>query len=136
MTPIFQNKHWVVEKDTVRPLLVVRRTPEPYAAVGEVEASFRPLEQALEGTDRRALVLLIDMRAAPFRNDVDFETAANTHPQRFARGFLRLAVLVRTAAGRLQAQRYFRQRGLEIAAFTDELEATSLLLAPPSSRRR
>ena len=94
------------------------------------------MEQALDGADRRALVLLLDMRAAPFRNDIDFETAANTHPQRFARGFLRMAVLVRTAAGRLQAQRYFRQRGLEIAAFTEEIEATSLLLAPPSSRRR
>lgn len=136
MTQVFQNKHWVVERDPTRPLVVVRRTSEPYASVSEVEASFRPLELALDASDRRAQVLLIDMRTAPSRNDPDFEAAASSHPSRFARGFLRLAILVRTAAGKLQAQRYFRERGVETALFTDEHEATSLLLAPPSSRRR
>ncbi|MFO0760227.1 MAG: hypothetical protein U0359_27345 [Byssovorax sp.] len=135
MTTIFENKHWIVEKDGSRPLLVVRRTPWPYTVAAEVELSFRPMETALDAADRRSLVLLLDMRAAPFRNDAEFEAAAHTHPQRFFRGFLRMAVVVRTAAGRLQAQRYFRQRGVEVATFIDEIEAIASLLAPPSSRR-
>ncbi|APR86663.1 hypothetical protein A7982_12012 [Minicystis rosea] len=132
---LFHNDHWMVSRDGVRRLIVVRRTPRPYGSASEVEGSFQALETFLIAQDRRASALLIDTCAAPLRNDPEFMSAAASHPRRFvALGFAQLAVLARTATGRTQAQQLFRERGFEIPVLTDEREAMAFLTLPPSSR--
>ncbi|MFT3764695.1 MAG: hypothetical protein QM820_04140 [Minicystis sp.] len=125
----------MVSRDGVRRLITVRRTPRPYGTAAEVESAFQALEAVLTAQDRRTSSLLIDMCAAPFRADPEIDAAAASHPRRFvALGFSQIAVLARTAAGRVQAQRFFRERGFDIPVLTDEREAMAFLTLPPSSR--
>jgi hypothetical protein len=98
----------------------------------EVAAAFAPIVRALEAIDRRKYVLLVDARDGPLNNDPDFETAMLPIMTAINRDFRRRAVIVRTAAGKLQASRADRtiQRndGLIAAAiFDDETEARAFL---------
>jgi hypothetical protein len=98
----------------------------------EVVAAFTPFVQALERLDRTKYVLLVDVREGPMNNDPDFETAMLPMMTAINRDFRRRAVIVRTAAGKLQANRADRtiqaRDGLSAAAvFDDEADARSFL---------
>ena len=145
MQILLENEHWTITRHPSRPLYIVLRTGVGYARLEQIEPSFQALEAALDAHGRRGIALLIDMRVAIARNDPEFEHASTTHPGRFARGFTRAATLVRSAAGLLQTQRYFRERGANIEVFADEPAALAYLAgAPlpqdaasaPSTRRR
>jgi hypothetical protein len=133
---LFANQHWILERDRARSLLVARRTETPHAFLFQVVGSFDALDKAMDAAGRAGMALLIDFRAAPARNDADYERASVGQPERCARGFARVAVLVRTATGMLQVQRAVR--GLPIQVFGDENEAIAYLtsLAPPPSSGR
>lgn len=67
------------------------------------------------------------MRAAPQRNDPEFEQAASHQPAVLSAGFVRVAVLVRTASGRLQVGRHIRTQAIAMNMFNDESAAMSYL---------
>ena len=97
------------------------------AGNGDVATIFGPAEKAIEGIDRQRYGLLIDVRAAPGRNDPDFEKQFEPHRQRMQRGFRRVAVVVKTVHGKLQVQRYAREDGIPNAAFDDRAAAVKWL---------
>ena len=127
MIRAYANKHWLLERGTKQLLLRLSRTVEPFLRVDDVSASFGEVEYALGAYNRRHFCLLVDMRAAPQRNDPEFEQAASRQPAALSVGFVRVAVLVRTASGRLQVGRHIRTQSISMNMFNDENEAMSFL---------
>jgi hypothetical protein len=78
------------------------------------------------------LKLLLDLRAAPPRNDEDFEKEASRALGSFLPTFKAHAVLMKTAVGRLQAQRMTGpERSDRLSIFTSEPEALAHLGVKP-----
>lgn len=111
-------------------LLVITRLPAPYGDTTDIELHFRRLTSATVTVPRHRTALLIDSRFAPARNDPAFEEVFARCRQEFMRGFRRLAGLMRTSAGMLQASRHVRMDGIEMGLFTDPCEALAYLRAP------
>lgn len=134
---MFRNAHWILERDDQRHLFFARRTAQPQLTAAEIEASFRQLEAAMDTQGRHLKSLLIDFSQgpAPARRDPEFESAVDKHAQDFARGFLKVAALTLTVAGRVQVEQYFRDRGFIVGVFSNEAEAVSYLSSKDAPRR-
>lgn len=115
-----RTRHWSVRRDVTQNVVWLVRSPEPYNSVEEIHASFDPIYRALAVVPRDRSALIIDMREARWRNDASFEDATAVHRRRLVEGFARVALLVRTTLGKLQAQRLSRAEGLGWVAFDDE----------------
>lgn len=130
---LLENDYWTVTYDASKRLVVTRRTSKPLPADNS-DFDPRQLDGLLLPAVRAKTALLIDMRAAPFRNDPAFEKQAAERGARlrpFVEGYARVATLVATAVGRLQAMRVGRERtGLGLHVFVDEGEALAYLLGP------
>ncbi len=106
------------------------RTPVPYDAVEQFEDVSRATVLGLLRIDRAEHVLLIDLREGPMRNDDAFEKVAYQFRRDIHHGFTRVAVLVRTSAGRLQISRHVTERPDDARnhpTFLDEAEARAYL---------
>jgi hypothetical protein len=124
---VYQNKHWALLRQRPQLILIVRRTPHEYESAEEVRESFAGLEKALAEYNRKHFSLLVDLRSAPQRNDPEYEKVASQEPVVLTRDFLRVAGLVRTAAGKLQVGRHVRSAGIKMQLFNDEVEALDYL---------
>ncbi len=124
---VFENKHWALLRVRPQLILVVRRTAVPFESAEEVHASFAELEAALAEYNRKRFSLLVDLRSAPQRNDPEYEKAASHEPASLSKDFVRVAVVVRTAAGKLQVGRHVRTSGAKMQLFNDEAEALEYL---------
>lgn len=124
---IFENQHWALLRVRPQLILIVRRTGVPYESAEEVKSSFAELEEALSEYNRKHFGLLVDLRSAPQRNDPEYEKVASGEPAALAKDFARVAVLVRTAAGKLQVGRHIRTSGAKMQLFNDEAEALEYL---------
>ena len=115
-----------VERDAARGFVRIIRTSTPMPGnLAEIRAAFahiQPEVAKLAGT--RAL---LDLRAGPGRNDPDFEAASRELRQSILSQFTRVAILVRSAAGKLQVKRLSEGEG---AVFLDEAEALRYLTQP------
>lgn len=127
MIQVFKNKYWILERSSLKPLLVVQRTESPYAHLDDVRRSFAELLVALNSFQRPRFSLLIDIRLAPFRNDPDYEAASYGEPAALSKDFKRVAVLVRTAAGKLQVKRSLQERRVSMQVFDNEGEVLGYL---------
>jgi hypothetical protein len=87
--------------------------------VADLAAILGPVEPALQGIPRERYGLLIDVRAARGRNDSEFEKRFEPYRQSIQKGFLRVAIVVTTPQGKLQAGRYAREDRLPNTAFDD-----------------
>ncbi len=134
---IFRDDLFVLTEEAGGRLIRARRTAEPLTTAGLAEVADRFLRlypMAL----RKRLVLLVDTREAPLLASNHMEQSMAAAVGRVLEGFARHALLVRTAVGRLQAQRIDRERGGTATIFDDEGEALSYLLEddPVSSIRK
>jgi hypothetical protein len=125
MRELYRSAHIVVTVDDERRLVRRVRTGHGYASVAEVEFVYETMLRKLDSIDRRLYGLLVDVRLAPPRNDDTFEQVVERHLQGLYSGYRRVAILVKTEAGRLQMKRLARQRSLDLAAFVDEAAALS-----------
>lgn len=77
----------------------------------------------------------MDIRLARPRNDPGFESAFQEARREMQRGFARIALVVGTSAGRLQAGRYAKLDGRDdLAVFDDEAAARVWLVSAVASR--
>lgn len=132
MSQIVPNSFLAVSIDLVRQVVRLTRSSER-GSIGEVTRAFADAAVALDRIERPSFRLLVDFRAAPGRNDPEFENAMARHRKELMRDFRAVAVLVRTAAGQLQVARIGRQDGANVAVFTEETEALAWLEGPASS---
>jgi hypothetical protein len=127
MDELLSSRYFSVRVDPVRRVVVLRRLPDPFTVLQQLESCFTAVHVALGSIDRGTHALLIDSRDGPARNDPEFEKAFEPHRKRCIAGFARAAVLVRTASGRLQARRLGRSGGFDLNVFEDEEAALKYL---------
>jgi hypothetical protein len=115
------------EHDRARRLVRYTRTSAAFRDLSELEEVYSALIRAAQGLDQRRLGLLIDLREAPARNDPGFEEAIGRHRKAMMRGYGRVALLVKTAVGKLQVGRHTREDGVAGLVTQDETEALRFL---------
>jgi hypothetical protein len=110
------------QDDVVR----IERLPPPFPSIFMMREANDALLEALRKSEIKRC--LMDTRyGAPPRNDEEFEHANEDLRRGMGAQFNRVAVLVRTASGRLQAARLMRETGYEPRVFMDEAEALAYL---------
>src|SRR5689334_17462844 len=126
MTELLRNAWFVVTREPGN-LIVMRRSTAPITPrdVEQVAAEF---ERAVPRDQRGALSLLQDVRDAPFMGDPELERSLVENAERVLGGFARLAIVMRTAVGRLQASRMNRDYGWSGRIFDDETAARAYLM--------
>ena len=105
----------------------VERTMEPFGGYGQMQVSMDRVAAAVSAEDRSRRVMLLDYRDGPFRNDDTFEQAFGPFLRDMATGFFRVALLVTSAMGKLQAQRYVREHDIPLQVFVNEALARTYL---------
>ena len=134
MRDLVHSAHFVVRVDDAQKLVERVRTSVRFSSIAEIHAEYGAVVRALDTLDRARHVSLIDLRASPSRNDPDYEQAVAQYHVALYRGFARNAVLVQTAAGKLQLLRIARDGHLTLEVFTDEAAARSWLVEGIPSR--
>lgn len=118
-----------VTLDRVRGVARVTRSAERPPSIEEVTRAFDEAARVLDRLERGTLRLLIDLRAAPGRNDPEFEQAMAARRRELMRGFPAVAILVQTPVGELQIARITREDGSGARVFNDEAKALAWLAA-------
>ncbi|WP_437902796.1 hypothetical protein WME95_30065 [Sorangium sp. So ce327] len=136
MREVLRNAHFVVGIDHTAKLVRITRSAQPFDSIEQIEQKCREVTAALAPVDRTAMSLLLDIRAAPGRNDPKFEEATLRLRTASVRGFERIAVLVQTPAGALQVRRHNREDGVDRLISDDEGELLTYLAEALPSRRR
>ena len=124
---VYEDPHVSVTVDDSGIVRYVR-TQEPYASLDRLREVHEKLKDAFATLPSGKLALLVDVREAKARNDDSFESEVMRALQSIAGRFTVNVVLVKSAVGRLQAQRLAKGRGNSgPAVFTDEEEAVAYL---------
>jgi|SRR5215471_3583493 len=129
--PLPSTEYHVLRIDTSCALVVVKRTAVGYQEIADIETSFVAIERALADVPRERYGLLVDTRCGPSRNDPAFEQAVGQHRGKLLRGFDKIAVVVATAAGRLQIQRHAKTDGMNVLVTHDFAVAWARLEVVP-----
>ena len=126
---IFRSPFFVVLLDESARVVRRARTPHPFESIDEVAAAYHAVVHAVDLVDRPRHSLLVDLRYGPARNDPAYESAVAPYHDPLYAGFHRVAVLVHTAAGRLQLLRVLKTARPDARVFTGEEEAEEYLSA-------
>lgn len=110
-------------------LLRYERSSLPFPSLDEVKRVHDELLKAVLGLPRKVYVVLLDLRLAPPRNDDAYEATIEGYMTLILGHFRAYAILVKTAAGRLQVLRLERRAGRPTqTVFHEEEEALAYLL--------
>lgn len=130
MKPVLRGRHFHVDVDADARLVRATRTALPFAAVDEMQRAHKELLRAVAPFSDHGL--LLDVRLGPARSDPEYETGLASLRRQITERFPRVAILVRSAAGGLQARRLARADGVTMRIFQDE-DAALKYLTPPTS---
>lgn len=124
MTELVANDWFRVDADGDFARVTRSTTPAPSA--DEMRTLYAMMRTALVAAGARRL--LLDLRGGPpGRNDPEFERASEEWRRALGSDFDRVAILVRTAVGKLHIQRLGREIGRAPSIFMDEAEALAFL---------
>lgn len=130
MTSIYEDPFYAVALEPDG-MVVLRRSDLRVPSLDAQERSLDSICEALRlHLPTKAGGLLVDMRDAPPRNDDAFESTVRRFRTEIHAHFVRVAVVVRTIAGKLQVNRLDREQHLDTAThavFDDEDEARAFL---------
>jgi hypothetical protein len=121
---LIQSRYWSMHESVPIQVVFLRRT----AAVIESTALLEEENHAVIATlrpEHAGWGVVVDMREAPARNDMDFERAMRFLRQELSRRFARISVLVKSAAGVLQVTRIDRGDGTQTYVTRSEPDATA-----------
>jgi hypothetical protein len=127
---LLRNRHYVLEERLGERIVVAVRNAVPFASQAEVDASCGELMTALDRFGRSTSALLMDSRLAPGRSDPSFEAWFAPYRGGMLVGFLRSAVLVQSAVGRLHTDRLLRMDNhpeAKVRSFVEEATALEWL---------
>jgi len=123
---LIENEHVVVTCDNEARLVTVVRT-ETAVTAEEAVRMLSEVTVVIQRLPRTQLMHLMDLRRAPGRNDPEFERVIRPYLGATLHGFARVAVLVRTAVGKLQTRRIGRAGGIDAEVFLTEQAAMAYL---------
>jgi hypothetical protein len=127
MRELHHTSHFLVTEDEVARILIRTRTTQRFASLEEVAVEYDGLVRALDRVDRSQYAVLVDLRRAPPRNDDAYEELVGRYHAALYARFRRVAVVVLSAAGRLQLRRFLATFRPDGKLFTDVEEATEFL---------
>ena len=127
MRELLHTSHFHVVEDAIARILTRSRTSSPFSSAAEVTAEYDGLVRALDRVDRASYAVLVDLRLAPPRNDEAFEQIVGSYHGALYDRFRRVAVVVHTAAGRLQLRRFLTVTRPDARVFTEVAAAESFL---------
>lgn len=127
MRELLRNAHFDVTVDDHANLVRRTRTEVRFETLEEIVTAYDALVATLDMLDRPRYAVLVDLRVSLSRNDPAYETTVEPYHVPLYRGFRANAVLVQTAAGRLQLARFIDGSRLNARLFTDEAEALAFL---------
>ena len=127
MRDLLRSTHFIVTVDDAAHLLRRARTGARFESIAQLEAEYEALLGAFEALNRPIYAQLIDARESPARNDPAFEATVTRYHAPLYRGFRAVAVLVQSAAGRLQVRRMLEVSGIHAPVLTDEPAALEYL---------
>lgn len=110
--------------------MVFKRSPIALSDEVELLAFLDRMDYLLPPSVRKTLGLLMDMRDGPLRNEPEYEARMHRSVNRMVAGFHRVAILMQTSMGLLQASRLRREHGLllrEPRPFLSEADARAYL---------
>ncbi|MFO0653610.1 MAG: hypothetical protein U0787_00860 [Polyangia bacterium] len=90
------------------------RSTEQFASLSDARAQHEKVIEAMDRHGRQGRFLLTDLREAVPRNDPGWEALMAELRPRMTRGYRRMGVLTKTAAGTIQVSRHSRQDGVEM----------------------
>lgn len=131
---VYDDPYATVTYFPERKLVVYRRKATPYPDVKSVRASLEASRASMPGTRLSHHVFLMDVREGPMRVDPEFESATREAGPELSKMFLRSAVLVKTAVGKLQMNRIRQERNTAFQVFDDEAKAYEYLEQTPATR--
>lgn len=125
MSDLYSDDYYSVRID--HGVLRLVRKATSYATIEAMHEANRALAAAVRSAGVRRI--LLDLRGGPpGRNDAPFEEASGVWRKQLAGGADRVAILMRTVAGKLQSQRLARGEGrTPDNVFLDEAEALAYL---------
>jgi hypothetical protein len=126
---LVRNPYCIVTYDGTTRIVRFIRSSVPMASLEEAARHFGQAVSVINALGRSRIRLVIDLRQAPSKNEPQYETAMAEHRRQVAKDILRVAVLVRTAAGRLQVQRLGKADHIQQLIVSDEAEAIAYLTA-------
>jgi hypothetical protein len=122
-----KTPYWLLERNVGEAFFRLVRTTEAYQSLDLISQSFQQLEKAILGVDVSRLGFLVDLRLGPMRNDPAFEATARPWQEKVMKAFARVAILVKTPAGKLQMSRIVRSLHATAQVFDDEKTAVAHL---------
>ena len=122
---LLASEHFRISADDEARRVRIVRTAKPFGSRAELESAFKAAAEVTRPFDGCAL--LLDSRDAPARNDPEFEALFAESRRRLVTRFSPIAVLMKSAIGRLQAARYAREDHVEPHVFEDEATAIAYL---------
>jgi len=130
------DDHWEIEATRER-ILWCRRKNLPYQTPAQATSVLTQLDEKIRSYPRSLWAILFDARGAPVPNsDPAMEAAIVKLRKQIFEGFAGAAVLVRTAAGNMQATRQAKEDGLTYGVFMDEKAAREYLAKCLAGKRR
>jgi hypothetical protein len=125
MTDLYSDDYYAMRVD--HGILRLARKAAPYVTIEAMHEANRALAAAVRAAGVRRI--LLDLRGGPpGRNDAEFEQASGVWRKQLSEASERVAILLRTVAGKLQSQRLARSEGrAPDNVFTDEAEALAFL---------
>ncbi|HEY3820720.1 MAG TPA: hypothetical protein VGL81_26320 [Polyangiaceae bacterium] len=129
MRELHRTAHFLLVEDPIARIVTRTRTAERFASLDQVTSEYDALVHAFERVDRSVFAQLVDLRQAPARNDDAFEAIVTGYQPALYDRFRRVAVVVATAAGRLQLRRFLTESRPDAGLYTDLDEATAYLRA-------
>ncbi len=144
--PVFRviesNPYMLARFDSLRRLILVTRRQTAYPDMNTLHWAFDRLMASYSTIVRSEHRIIVDVRAAPSRNDEAFETALAVLRPASLGGFSRVVIFVRSLAGKLQVSRHAQTDGMdvfvcsEIPTLNEELgiRLDEAMMADPESR--
>jgi len=102
---LFSNAHVTIGCDYSQRVLVVARSPNVFESIEDIEAATAALARVFPLSQRARFCILNDYRIGPLRVHPALEPAFNRFRAETERGFVRAALVVATAVGRLRGDR-------------------------------
>jgi hypothetical protein len=138
MIELFRNNHFIVRCDSPRAVVEVVRSRVAFTSAHDAALAFAPMLACLDALGRARFGLLFDARDSIAVNDPNYEAWYARHRADLVRDFRRVAILMRTPVGSLQATRLLQNVPGAPRVFLDAEAAFTFLTesgTPRPSRR-
>lgn len=135
MTCLYKNEYFTVLFHAVDLVVEVVRSAVAFPSPQQVAPAFTQMLLLLDDLGRHRYALLLDSRDAVPNNDPSYEASYARFREDLHRGFRRVAVLVRTPAGNLQASRLAPRTDAPLRVFLEREAAWEFVAEKPESRK-